>query len=128
MNILFVCRGNVARSQEAAAFLGQTHPELAIQSAGTHAVAGKPLDPLVLQAMDEVNIDLAAAHRKPLEDSLVVWANRIISFVPLDQLPPAATAKAEYWPVEDPKGRPIETHRQVRDQIQVLVSEHFPAS
>jgi protein-tyrosine-phosphatase len=125
MNILFICKGNVARSQEAAAFLEQLRPDIQVRSAGTNVTVGKPLDPVVVEVMGELGLKLEAAYRKQLDDAQVEWADRIISFVPRESLTPQAAAKAQYWTVEDPRAQSIQVHRHVRDQIQELVKGAF---
>ena len=120
MNVLFICQGNVARSQEAAAYLHVMRPDLRITSAGTEAEVGKPLDPLVLQVTTEDGLDLRESHRKQLDSDLLSGADYIISFVK-DQKLRNYTIN-EYWDVADPRGGTLEVHRATRDDIKHRVT------
>jgi len=123
MKILFVCSGNVARSQEAAAFYNQLTDSCDAESAGTAAIDGKVLDPLVLQVMSEVGLDLMNAHRKSLTPEAIDNAETIISFVALDMIPMGALdgKRILYWEEPDPRGNSLDGHRQTRDAIKFRI-------
>lgn len=127
MNILFICHGNVARSQEAEAFLSKLDSSRTLHaaSAGVEVKVGEPLDPMVLAVMQELGYDLSGATRKFINADLVSWADMIVSFKPASELPSYAAEHThlEYWDVDDPRQQPIEFHRDVRDEIQQRVSE-----
>ena len=125
MRILFICRGNVARSQEAAAYYNQLAGTDVAVSAGIEAVVGKPIHPLVIQVMAEDGIDMASAFRKPLLALPIAAADHIVSFVPLTELPDSAQAKAVYWDVVDPRGTDLQNHRHTRDVVKHLVEEFY---
>lgn len=122
MNYLFICNGNVARSQEAESFFNanKTNETDAAQSAGINVKLGKPIDPLVVEVMNELGFDLSNNERKFVSEEMVNIANRIISFKPIDELPDYLQARKddiELWEVPDPQAQPIEFHRKVRDDI-----------
>lgn len=116
MKVLFICRGNVARSQEAAGYLAQLRPDIEVMSAGTEVTIGKPLDPLVLQVAREDRLDLGLAKRQPLTVAMLTEADYIVSFLAAADLPSGVRAD-EYWLVPDPQASLIAVHRQVRDEI-----------
>jgi protein-tyrosine-phosphatase len=123
MKILFVCSGNVARSQEAAAFYNELTESSDAQSAGTNAIIGKAIHPFVLQAMDEVGLDMAGTFRKALTLESIKKADLIVSFVPLDVIPASNFEGKQvlYWEVPDPRGGSIDVQRQTRDDVRHLV-------
>lgn len=110
MNYLFICNGNVARSQEAEAFFNakKTSEADTAQSAGINVKLGKPIDPLVVEVMNEIGYDVSGAVRKFVDEDMVADSDKIISFKPVEELP-------------DPQHQPIEFHRAVRDNIAARV-------
>jgi protein-tyrosine-phosphatase len=125
MKVLFVCSGNVARSQEAAAFYNKYTKSSDAESAGTNAIIGKAIHPLVQQAMEEAGFDMAGTFRKALSLELIEKADIIVSFVPLDTIP-AGNLEGKtvlYWDVSDPRGGSIDVQRQTRDTIQRYVEK-----
>jgi protein-tyrosine-phosphatase len=118
--VLFVCNGNVARSQEAEAFFTAlaSGPHHAM-SAGVDVAEGKPLDPMVLAVMRELGYQMTGTVRKVVTAPMVVAADLVVSFKPRSELPDfVSTANdVRHWPVEDPRGKSLDFHRAVRDQI-----------
>jgi arsenate reductase (thioredoxin) len=126
MNYLFICNGNVARSQEAEVFFNakKTAEMDTVQSAGINVKLGKPIDPLVVEVMNEVGYDVSDAERKLLTEDMVTVADKVISFKPVEELPDylqIRKADIELWEVPDPQHQPIEFHRKVRDDISARV-------
>lgn len=124
MNILFICDGNVARSQEAELFVnkladGRHHAV----SAGVNPKIGKPIDPLVVEAMKEVGYGMDASIRKPIDEAAVDNADMIISFKPTEELPEFVRhhANLRYWSVADPARQSLEFHRNIRDLVKSKV-------
>lgn len=121
MNYLFICNGNVARSQEAEAFFTAKKAESdTAQSAGINVKVGKPINPLVIEVMKEIGFDLSHAERKFVNEDMVHNADKIISFKPIAELPDylqSRTEDIELWEVPDPQAQPIEFHRKIRDDI-----------
>ena len=122
MNYLFICNGNVARSQEAEAFFNakKTSETDTARSAGINVKLGKPIDPLVVEVMNEIGYDVSGAVRKFVDVDMVANSDRIISFKPVEELPDYVQARKddiELWDVPDPQHQSIEFHRKVRDDI-----------
>ncbi len=126
MNYLFVCNGNVARSQEAEAFFNDLNKGSTdrSESAGINVKLGKPIDPLVVEVMNELGFDVSNSKRKFINEEIVDRADVIISFKPLDELPDFLRVRKDiiFWQVADPQHQSIEFHREVRDAIRRLVS------
>lgn len=123
MNVLFVCNGNVARSQEAEAFFNDLSEDDIATSAGINVKVGKPIDPLVIQAMEEEGYSLNKAERKFWNEAMIAKSGLIVSFKPENELPPELreSGKIRYWQVEDPQHQPIEFHRKIRDEVKSKV-------
>ena len=125
MNILFVCSGNVARSQEAALYFNSLRkdPEDVATSAGIHAIVGKPINPQVVQTMFEDNMSMDGCYRKALTPDMVRIASHIISFVGIEELPDFVQSHpaVSFWDVPDPRHQNDDFHKQVRDDIKQRV-------
>lgn len=126
MNILFICNGNVARSQEAELFFNTLKNDgvSIAKSGGINVKIGKPIDPLVIKVMNEIGYDMSKAVRKFASQDIVNQADLLISFKPKDELPDYLknNANIRYCNVPDPQAQPIEFHRQVRNQIKAIVA------
>lgn len=125
MDVLFVCNGNVARSQEAALYFNtlKSKTDTKAMSAGINPVIGKPIDPLVVQVLAEDGISMDGCYRKPLTREMVRTANQIVSFVRLERLPEFARAHTTlvFWDVPDPRHQDSDFHHRVRNDIKKRV-------
>lgn len=127
MKILFICDGNVARSQEAEIYfngLKQDVHDVAI-SAGVNVNVSKPIDPTVVEVMSEVGINMDNYRRKQLSESFLKDVDIIVSFKPAEELPAyvAERQNVRYWDVPDPRYENIDFHRKVRDNIKTRVKQ-----
>jgi arsenate reductase len=84
-------------------------------SAGT--APGAHVHPEVLVAMREVGIDLSAAVPRLLTQELASGAQWLITMGCGDQCPVVPSARRDDWPLEDPKGKPVEEVRRIREEI-----------
>lgn len=111
--ILFVCRHNTGRSQMAEAYLRALAGDaVEVASAGTIA-ADRP-DPGVVAAMAEDGLDISSARPKLLDPVLVARAERIITMgCDVEGVPRID----DDWGLPDPKGRPPERVREIRDIV-----------
>jgi len=127
MKILFVCNGNVARSQEAEVFLNtlKNDEQSEAESGGINVKLAKPIDPLVIEVMNEIGCDISKAQRKFVDEKMVENADLVISFKPKDELPDYLQVhnNIRYWNVADPQHQLVEFHRQVRDNVRIRVSD-----
>ena len=120
--VLFVCVHNVGRSQMAAALL--THhagDRIIVRSAGT--APADTINPVVIEAMNELGIDLTAsgAIPKQLDDDAVTASDVVITMGCGDTCPYFPTKRYLDWQLDDPAGQPIAAVRVIRDQIDQLV-------
>ena len=119
--ILFICVHNAGRSQMAAAFFNRDAPEGFIGvSAGTEP--GEHLHTEVVASMLEVGIDLSKEQPKKLTSDMVDGAARAITMGCMDGVCPSTWVPSEDWDLPDPKGRPLEEVREIRDEIEKRVA------
>jgi protein-tyrosine-phosphatase len=125
--VLFVCVQNAGRSQMAAGLLRlRSHDRIQVRSAGSSPA--DEVNPLVVEAMRELGVDLAEAFPKPLTDEVVRAADVVITMGCGDACPIYPGKRYEDWVVDDPaEAESLETVRAIRDEIdrriQVLVGE-----
>lgn len=122
--ILFVCIENAGRSQMAEAFAQKYGGEsVEVASAGTMPV--KNVHPEVIEVMKEKGIDLSTKKPQMLDTELAANADLIVTMgCSVEGLCPAPTLKNVVdWKLEDPKDKPIEKVRQIRDVIEQKVVE-----
>ena len=115
-NVLFVCLHNAGRSQMSRAlFARETGGAHEARSAGT--TPGERVHPEVVEAMRELGIDLADRRPQPLTDDLSRWADVVVTMGCGDECPYMPGKRYIDWDLEDPKGRPVEEVRAIRDDI-----------
>ncbi len=119
--IIFACVHNAGRSQMAAAFFNQLadHSKAEAVSAGTEP--GLRVHPEVLSAMQEVGIDLSDAKPQKLTQELAEGASLLITMGCGDKCPYVPGLRRDDWPLPDPKGRPMEEVRVIRDVVKANV-------
>jgi protein-tyrosine-phosphatase len=83
--------------------------------------------PEVLAAMQEIGIDLSAAKPQKLTQELANDAALLITMGCGDKCPYVPGLRRDDWPLPDPKGRPMDEVRAVRDDIKVRVAELIQA-
>jgi arsenate reductase (thioredoxin) len=119
--VLFVCVHNAGRSQMAAGLLARAGAgQVRVRSAGSDPA--EELNPAVVQAMDEVGVDLSDEHPKPLTDEFVRTADVVITMGCGDACPIYPGKRYEDWELEDPAGKDVATVRRIRDAIDVRVA------
>jgi len=120
--VLFVCVHNAGRSQMAAAFLERYGGEqVSALSAGSEPAT--EINAAVVEAMQEVGIDLRGRQPKLLTESAVETADVVVTMGCGDACPWFPGKRYLDWPVDDPSGGAIETVRGIRDEIDALVRE-----
>jgi len=114
--VLFVCVHNAGRSQMAAGLVklragGRIH----VRSAGSSP--GEQINPAVVEAMQELGVDLSDEFPKPLTDEFVQAADVVITMGCGDACPIYPGKKYEDWQLDDPAGQELETVRRIRDEL-----------
>jgi protein-tyrosine-phosphatase len=126
--VLFVCVENAGRSQMAEGFARHySRGETEFMSAGT--MPSGEVNPIDVEVMREKDIDISENTPKLLTPEMVKDADLIVvmgcgaeGFCPAPLL-----RKVVDWELEDPKGKPVEEVRKIRDEIEkrvkTLISE-----
>ena len=114
MNVYFVCIGNAGRSQMAQAFAERAG--LNARSAGS--VPEHELHPQVVEAMDELGIDLRGRSPKGISEEDVRWADVVVTMGCGDACPVFPGKRYEDWELTDPIGLPVDEVRPIRDEIE----------
>jgi arsenate reductase len=124
--VLFVCVQNAGRSQMAAALLkhraqGRVH----VRSAGSDPA--EEINPAVVDALAELDIDVQEEFPKPLTDEVVRAADAVVTMGCGDACPVYPGKRYLDWELEDPAGKPLDVVRRIRDEIdgrvQTLLAE-----
>ena len=114
--VLFVCVHNAGRSQMAAGFLtALSEGAVDVRSAGS--LPGDRINPVAVEAMAEVGIDIASEQPKVLTDASVQQADVVITMGCGDACPIFPGKRYEDWELDDPAGQGIEAVRPIRDEI-----------
>lgn len=122
--ILFVCVENAGRSQIAEAFANYYGKDKVNVSSAGNKPAEK-VNPIVVEAMMEKGIDISANKPKMLTFQMAQDADLIVTMGCDDQgICPGPFFKPTVdWKLEDPKGKPIEKVRAIRDEIEQSVKK-----
>jgi arsenate reductase len=128
--VLFVCVHNAGRSQMAAALLDHhARGRVRVRSAGSTPAA--EINPRVIEAMDELGLDLRTEFPKPLTGEAVEAAGVVVTMGCGDACPVFPGKRYLDWELPDPSGLPLEQIRLIRDEIdrrvRALLAELVPA-
>lgn len=120
--VLFVCLHNAGRSQ-------MSHALFERAAAGRHRAVsagttpGERVHPEVIEVMRELGIDLADHTPQLLTRELAEPADIVITMGCGDQCPYIPGKRYFDWDLPDPKGRPADEVRVIRDEIAQRVDE-----
>ena len=120
---IFACVHNAGRSQMSAAFFNQIADPSKARGISAGTQPGDRVHPVVVDVMHEVDIDLADAKPQKLTAELAEGAEMLITMGCGDECPYVPGLRRDDWPLPDPKGRPLEEVRAVRDDIRNRVTE-----
>ena len=122
VSVLFVCVHNAGRSQMAQGFMQKLASDrIEVRSAGT--APADSINPAVVEAMIEKDIDLSANSPKVLEDQTVRDSDYVITMGCGDECPFYPGKTYLDWPLDDPAGQGVESIRPIRDEIEQKVRD-----
>ncbi len=116
--VLFACVHNAGRSQMAAAWFNRLADPAAARAVSAGTQPGTRVHPEVVVAMQEVGLDLSTGVPRVLTDDLAASTNLLITMGCGDACPVVPGVERDDWPLDDPKGQPIERVREIRDEIE----------
>ena len=131
MKVLFVCRGNVGRSQMAEVLFNKLSKHKSY-SAGikVNEKEGQKIKDLlsaslVIESMKDEGIDVSNNLRKQLKPEMLNKFDKIIVMAEPEVIPDYLINKdhVEFWTVKDPKGMDKKEHEKVVKQIKNLVRD-----
>ena len=76
--ILVLCTGNVCRSPLAAAMLAREFPDRTLESAGLAALVGWPADPMTIESVAPLKLDLSAHRARQVTGAMCRAADLIL--------------------------------------------------
>jgi arsenate reductase (thioredoxin) len=123
--ILFVCVENAGRSQMAEGFFNQRYAPNGYRaiSAGTRPVS--QINSLAIQVMKEVGVDISFQGSKIITEDMIRSSAKSVNMgcIERTECPLLFMNNVIDWSIEDPKGKPIEKVREIRDEIDRRVRE-----
>ncbi|WP_209561504.1 arsenate reductase ArsC [Frigoribacterium sp. PvP032] len=114
--VLFVCVHNAGRSQMAAGFTRSlSDGAVEVRSGGSEP--GASINPVAVQAMAEVGIDISTAVPQLMTTEQVHASDVVVTMGCGDVCPIFPGKRYEDWELADPAGQGIEAVRPIRDEI-----------
>jgi protein-tyrosine-phosphatase len=134
-SILFACTLNAVRSPMAEALMKHFHGKrIYCDSVGVRI---EEVDPLAVEVMGELGLDLKRHHGKTFEELSDLSYDLVVTLSPEAQhraieLTRTMACDVEYWPtfdatvVEGSRDTRLDAYREVREQIKNRILQRFP--
>ncbi len=120
--ILFLCIHNAGRSQMAAAFARDlSGGRVDILSGGSEPADS--VNPVAIEVMAEIGMDISSFLPQKFNDELLNAVDVVVTMGCGDTCPYIPGKRYIDWPLDDPKGRPVEDVRRIRNEIRDLVAD-----
>lgn len=119
--VLFLCVHNAGRSQMAAAFFNQLADPARATATSAGTEPGSEVHPEVVAVMREAGIDLSEVQPRYLTDELARSADLLVTMGCGDACPFVPGLEVRDWPLDDPKGLPLDEVRRIRDEVKARV-------
>lgn len=120
--VMFVCIHNAGRSQMAAGFLKALAGD-AVEVRSSGSAPADTINPVAVQAMAELGIDISAGIPAKLTTEAVAASDVVITMGCGDTCPYLPGRRYEDWVLDDPAGLGLEQVRPIRDAIKARVEE-----
>ena len=101
----------------AAAFFNQLADREKAEAVSAGTDPGLRVHPEVQAVMQEIGIDLSHAKPQKLTEELAREAQLLVTMGCGEKCPYVPGLRRDDWPLRDPKGRPIDEVRVIRDEI-----------
>ena len=119
--IIFACVHNAGRSQMAAAYFNALADSTKARAISAGTSPGDVVHPEVVTVMHEEGIDLSGARPRKLTPEVAAQADLLITMGCGDECPYVPGLRREDWPLDDPKGQPLDRVRAIRDDLRARV-------
>jgi arsenate reductase len=116
--VIFACVHNAGRSQMSAGFFNKYADASKAHAISAGTQPGDRVHPEVIQVMSEVGVDLSSVKPQRLTPELAQDAEILITMGCGDECPFIPGLRRDDWPLPDPKGRPIEQVKEIRNDIE----------
>jgi protein-tyrosine-phosphatase len=122
--VLFACIENAGRSQMAEGFFRKYAPKGWSTMSGGSSPRSY-VNPLAIEVMQEAGVDISNQKVKRLSDEQIRGAELKVNMGCMDttECPSLILGRYVDWGIEDPKDKPIEKVREIRDEIEIRVKE-----
>jgi arsenate reductase len=121
IQVIFACVHNAGRSQMAAAFFDALADPAKARAISAGTAPGERVHAVVVEVMREAGLDLSAARPRKLTRELAQGAALLVTMGCGDACPDIPGLRRDDWPLEDPKGQPIERVSSIRDEVRSRV-------
>ena len=119
--VIFACRHSAGRSQMAAAFFNAGADPAKARAVAAGTEPAQRVHPEVAAAMGELGFDLSGARPQKLTAELAADASLMVTMGCGEDCPYVPGLRVEDWALDDPKGKPAEEVRRIRDDIRARV-------
>jgi arsenate reductase len=120
--ILFLCIHNAGRSQMAAGFARElSGGRVNIFSGGSEPA--DQVNPVAVEVMNELGIDISKYQPQKFTNELLGEVDVVVTMGCGDTCPFIPGKTYIDWPLDDPKGKPIDDVRRIRDDIKARVEQ-----
>jgi arsenate reductase (thioredoxin) len=119
--VLFACVHNAGRSQMAAAIFNRLADPTKARAISAGTDPGARVHPEVVEVMREAGVDLSGAQPRFLSEELARTATLLITMGCGDACPVIPGLRRDDWPLEDPRAKPLERVREIREEIRARV-------
>lgn len=119
--VIFACVHNAGRSQMSAALFNRVADPAKARAISAGTQPADRVHPVVVEAMNELGIDLASAKPVKLTADLAKDAALLVTMGCGEECPFVPGLEVLDWPLPDPKGQAIESVRQTREEIRTRV-------
>jgi len=119
--VVFACVHNAGRSQMAAAFFNALADPRRARAVSAGTEPADRVHPEVVTVMKEAGLDVSRAKPSRLTDELAGASRLLVTMGCGEACPFVPGLERDDWPIEDPKAKPLERVRQIRDEVRQRV-------
>jgi len=119
--VLFACVHNAGRSQMAAAWFNKLADPRKAHAISAGTEPGSRVHPEVVDVMKEAGLDVSNERPQFLSDELAGTVTLLVTMGCGEACPVVPGLRRADWSLEDPKGKPLERVREIRDEVRKRV-------